>query len=72
MRTTFDIDDDVLQAVREISQNRQTTAGKVLSGLARAALASRSTGEVRNGVPLIPVPNEAKVHTTRDVNSLRD
>ena len=38
MRTTLDIDDDVLQAAKELAANRQTTAGKVLSELAREGL----------------------------------
>jgi len=39
MRTTLDIDDDVLQAVKELAEMRQKTAGKILSDLVREALA---------------------------------
>ena len=39
VRTTLDIDDDVLQVARELAAHRKTTAGKVLSELARQALA---------------------------------
>jgi hypothetical protein len=35
VRTTLDIDPDVLQAAKEIAANRGTTTGKVLSELAR-------------------------------------
>jgi hypothetical protein len=38
MRTTLDIDDDVLAAAIELACGRKTTAGKVISGLARTAL----------------------------------
>ena len=38
MRTTLDIDDDVLQAAKELATLRGSTAGKVLSELARRAL----------------------------------
>ena len=38
MRTTLDIDDDVLQAAKELGQRERKTAGKVLSDLARKAL----------------------------------
>jgi hypothetical protein len=38
MRTTLDIDQDVLAAVKEISMSENSTAGKVLSRLARLAL----------------------------------
>ena len=38
MRTTLDIDDDVLAAARELAAARKSTAGKVLSDLARQTL----------------------------------
>lgn len=38
MRTTLDIDDDILQAVKELARAEGKTAGKVLSELARRAL----------------------------------
>ena len=38
MRTTLDIDDDVLQAAKELAQAERKTAGKVLSDLARKGL----------------------------------
>lgn len=38
MRTTLDIDEDVLQAAKELAKRSRTTAGQVLSGLARQAL----------------------------------
>lgn len=55
MRTTLDLDPDVLQAAKEIASVRGTTAGKVISDLVRKALASNAaTTKVRNGVPLMP------------------
>jgi hypothetical protein len=38
MRTTLDIDEDVLAAVKELAKVRKTTAGEVISELARSAL----------------------------------
>lgn len=38
MRTTLDIDDDVLHAARERARRDKRTIGEVLSELARAAL----------------------------------
>jgi hypothetical protein len=43
VRTTLDLDEDVLVAVKEIAANRGTSAGKVLSDLARTALTSRDS-----------------------------
>jgi hypothetical protein len=39
MRTTLDIDDDVLQAAKELAQRERKTAGRVLSELARRGMA---------------------------------
>jgi hypothetical protein len=74
MRTTLDIDDDVLQAAREIAALRGSTAGKVISELARRGLEPRSRGAaVRNGVPLLPRrPPGAAKPTMLLVNRLRD
>lgn len=73
MRTTLDIDDDILQAAKEIAANRRTTAGKVLSDLARQALEPRETPEVRNGVPVLPLPPKGAPKLTMEiVNRLRD
>ena len=71
MRTTLEIDDDVLQAARELAQNRRRTIGQVVSELARQALSPRRRRAVRNGVPLLARRRGPK--PTMDlVNRLRD
>jgi hypothetical protein len=73
MRTTLDIDDDVLQVAKELAARRHTTAGKVLSDLARRALQPARALRVRNGVPLLPRRPEATTRPTMKlVNELRD
>jgi hypothetical protein len=73
MRTTLDVDEDVLQAAKEIAVNRGTTAGKVLSDLARKALTPPQSGRTRNGVPLMPRrPKGSPKLTMEEVNRLRD
>ena len=73
MRTTLDIDPDVLQAAKELAEHRGTTAGKVLSELARKALAPKTRAAVRNGVPLLPRrPAGSPRPTLAMVNRLRD
>ena len=73
MRTTLDIDPDVLQAAKELAEHRGTTAGKVLSELARKALAPKTRTAVRNGVPLLPRrPAGSPRPTLALVNRLRD
>jgi hypothetical protein len=72
MRTTLDIDEDVLLAAREIARQRGLPMGKVLSELARQALTRRSTGSTRHGVPLFPSQPDGAVVTLELVNQLRD
>ena len=75
VRTTLDIDDDVLQAAKELAEMRRTTAGRVLSELARRALepAAVSDSTLRNGVPVLPRrPEGSPRPTMRLVNTLRD
>jgi hypothetical protein len=73
MRTILDIEDDVLQAVKEIASNGRTTAGRVLSELARTALGLVEAPPVRNGVPLLPrrPPGSPRL-TLALVNRLRE
>lgn len=73
MRTTLDLDEDVLQAAKEIAAARGTTAGKVVSELARKALTPSRTVRVRNGVPVLPRrARGAPRPTMKLVNELRD
>ena len=44
MRTTLDLDDDVLASAKEIAQRENKTAGQVLSALARQALTQGPRG----------------------------
>ncbi len=73
MRTTVDIDDDVLQTARELAALRGRTIGQVLSELARQALVPPGAPRVRNGVPVLPRRPAGRVRPTmRLVNELRD
>jgi hypothetical protein len=49
MRTTLDIDNDVLQVVKELARAERKTAGRVLSNLARAALTTPKEVSGANG-----------------------
>jgi hypothetical protein len=44
MRTTLNIDDDVLLAIREMARHERMTVGEVISALARRALLQASAG----------------------------
>jgi hypothetical protein len=56
VRTTLDIDDDVLQAAKELAAEGKTSAGRVLSDLARKALTQARQEELvqRNGFWVLP------------------
>jgi hypothetical protein len=74
MRTTLDIDADVLQAAKELAALYGRTTGQVLSELARKGLAGPEPEvRVRNGVPLLPPrPPGSPPLTMKLVNELRD
>jgi hypothetical protein len=60
MRTTLDIDDDILQAAKELARVENKTAGQVLSELARKGLTEPGGGtnagqfKIVDGIPVIP------------------
>jgi len=75
MRTTLDIEDDVLQAAKELAQRKGSTAGQVISELARRGLTlpadeGRNRSRVRGGVPLLP--SRGEVITLERVQKIRD
>ena len=73
VRTTLDLDEDVLQAAKELAEARGLSAGRVVSELVRKALQPERRAEVRNGVPLLPRrPAGAPRPTMALVNRLRD
>ena len=73
MRITLSIEDDVLNAARELAARQGKSVGEVISSLARQALCPKRSGKrTRNGVPLLPVrPGTTRV-TPELVNQLRD
>ena len=73
MRTTVNLDDDVLRAAKELAALSGRSLGKVLSDLARAALrADRPEIKIRNGVPILAPVSEARLVTSEDVAHLLD
>jgi hypothetical protein len=72
MRTTLDIEDDVLQAARELAQREGATVGEVVSKLARKGLGGVGAEPIliRNGVPILPPRGE--VVTLERVQQIMD
>lgn len=48
MRTTVDIEDDVLLAAKELARQQQVSVGKMISRLLRAALSGAPTAKATN------------------------
>ncbi len=77
MRTTLQLDDDVLAAARVLARQQRTSLGAVISALARQGLVAAPGGDPtspshRNGVPLLPWTPEGAPVDLQLVNSLRD
>ena len=55
VRTTLDVDDEILMAAKEMARQQHSTAGKVLSELARQSLTRAVSFKTVNGIPQLPV-----------------
>lgn len=76
MRTTLDIDNDVLQAAKERARREKRTAGQVISALARQALnAPPQTTAARAPKALYglrPFPKRGVLVTNELIDKLRE
>jgi hypothetical protein len=73
MRTTLDIDEDVLESIKKLAVLQGSSAGRVVSELVRVALAhKRRSFAKRHGVPVLPKRKGAGPVTMEIVNRLRD
>jgi hypothetical protein len=82
MRTTLDIEDDVLLAAKEHARRRKVSVGAVISDLARRSLTQQpqegsapSQGKSRSRLAALgiqPLPKRGGMVTNEVVNQLRD
>ena len=77
MRTTLAIDDDVLQAAKEIARRDKKTAGAVISDLARLSLTRPPERRSRKrksqaAVAFRPFPSRGRIVTNEQIDRLRD
>jgi hypothetical protein len=78
MRTTLDIEDDVLAAAKELARRSHTSAGRVISDLARRALTHSATASATTAQEpealygFRPFPSRGGVVSNEKVDQLRD
>lgn len=72
MRTTLNIDDDVLDTVKAMASRDRKSVGEVVSAMLRRAVEPSATAKTRtrNGIPLFPVAKNARVVTPELVKEL--
>jgi hypothetical protein len=71
MRTTIDIDDDVIQAAREIARQEHVTIGQVVSGWGRQVLSEPSPSS-EEFLGFRPLPKRGVIVTNEIVNRIRE
>jgi hypothetical protein len=59
VRTTLDIDDDLIDALRPLAAGQKRSLGRVISDLVRASMQAQSGEATRNGFPVFDVPADA-------------
>lgn len=77
MRTTLNIDDDVLSVAKEFAKRKRKTAGELVSDLMREAIHARTnpsaTGHRRQALyGFEPIPAGGAVVTNEQVDQLRE
>jgi len=73
MRTTLDIDDDVLEVAKSLARQSDRTAGAVLSDLARKALTTTTPPRTRAGVGgFVPFESRGGLVTNELIDRLRE
>jgi hypothetical protein len=77
MRTTLDIDDDVLQAAKELARRERKTAGRILSELARRGLTQPENPYAKKGaneegfLGFRPFTSRGRIVTNEMIDRLR-
>ena len=72
MRTTLELEDEVVHAAKQIARQRGATMGQVVSQLVRKGLEASDAPRMRNGVPLFVPKTGAPKPDLALVNRLRD
>ena len=72
MRTTLNIDDDLLKAAKSIAGARSVSIGAVISDLVRKGLEASIRRRSKSGFPVFPVAPGSAPISLEDVKKLED
>ena len=76
MRTTLYIDDDVLQAAKDLARREKKTAGEMISELVRRALGASPAGPAAKAPKALhgfrPFPRRGGIVTNELIDKLRE
>ena len=75
MRTTLDIENDILFAAKDLARREKKTIGQMISDLARRGLTSEpepGTREPKAVYGFRPFPKEGRVVSNQLINKLRE
>lgn len=75
MRTTLDIENDILYAARDLARRENKTIGQMISGLARRGLTGAPASTAREPKAVYgfrPFPKEGRVVSNELINKLRE
>ena len=67
MRTTVNIDDDVLEIARDLAREKKCSLGSALSELVRRGYRRATIAVNERGMPVFRAPPDAKPITNEDV-----
>jgi len=71
MRTTVDLDEDILRTVKSLARENEQSMGRVISDLVRRELTPpKERLRIRNGIPVFPRLPGAKPVTSEVVREL--
>ncbi len=72
MRTTLDLDPDVLEVSKSLAEARKISVGKALSYLARRGVTAQEPLAVRNGFSVFQVPGGSPGFGPEDIRAALD
>lgn len=72
MRTTLNLEDDVLEQVRQYAESRSLPVGKAVSELVRRGLTTPRPTIMVNGFQVVDLPPDSPPVTSEDVRRLED